>query len=586
MRVLEAAFRHFRGFRETTLTPRGHVVLVGEPGAGRTDVLEGLERVLSPELTRMRAPVETDFFETDTSKRAEVELVLGDLGLELEQVFFYALEVWDRTTAKVLDELPDPDAIDRSKHELVVRLCYRATWNSDSEQGEHWVDYPKLSEPAVGQFSRVSRADRLLLGFASLDTRSKALDIGARGGFRRLVERAGGSEFSAAIVELESSIRDASSEMTESSSIFPALLAVFSPVMGSLGLSDETLAESATFVPEGGSVSGLLRTLQLSLRTGISGIPLDVLKHGSTTNAVLQVAQGLALAGRGGVLAIDDFGEGMSGAMARHLASIVRKGSSQCWISTRRADAISAFQPEELIRLSRDGEGHRVVRYGAKPKSRAERRLARHLGLQLLPALASKALIVLEGNHDMDSYAAVAERLLEVESIPLPASMHIGIAHAGAVDGAGGASVVPELCKLAQSLGFRVIAVLDNDGEVEQAKKELAAALASAHCVIRLPAQFAVERALVAELGDATLRAALGELKEGFGAELPANVATMSGKPLEVAAAKIIKIQKGGLHLAFVESLPSAVVPPVARAVLGEAIGAANDRAKSGLISL
>ena len=95
MRIFRVDLRHF---------PAGHVVLVGEPGAGRTDLIEGLERVFSPEATRTRVPTELDFFRSDKSQRAEVEVVVGSLPESLEQVFLDHLEVWDREKREPVDE--------------------------------------------------------------------------------------------------------------------------------------------------------------------------------------------------------------------------------------------------------------------------------------------------------------------------------------------------------------------------------------------------------------------------------------------------------------------------------------------------
>jgi len=200
--------------------------------------------------------------------------------------------------------------------------------------------------------------------------------------------------------------------------------------------------------------------------------------------------------------------------------------------------------------------------------------------------MASRSIVVMEGVHDMAAYGAICERLLDVEGRPLPAASHVALVDAGAVEGAGGAGLVPDLCQLARGLGFRTIAVLDHDGDGEQAQKEVEAALANADCVVRLPAGHAVERALVFALGDVAIRAALDELRGGFGATLPADISSLSGEGLEKAAVRVIKAQKGGLHAQFVESLPAGVIPSEARAVVLAATGAATDRKKSGLIAL
>jgi recombinational DNA repair ATPase RecF len=65
--------RRFRGFEAATIVPAGRIVLVGEPGAGRSDLIEARDRVLSPDSTRGRLSSEFDFYGRDASRRAEVE---------------------------------------------------------------------------------------------------------------------------------------------------------------------------------------------------------------------------------------------------------------------------------------------------------------------------------------------------------------------------------------------------------------------------------------------------------------------------------------------------------------------------------
>jgi putative ATP-dependent endonuclease of the OLD family len=192
MRVVGLHVAGFRGWQVVTLMPAGHVLLVGEPRAGRTDLVEALRQVLDPEATR-NPPDEFDVFQpgpagsgdpndqqnhkeepgsdnpdsAGSSRRAAIEVILGDLGDDLQQHFYRRLELWDREAGQLVTE-SIPGEIDQQRHELVLRLCYRLQWNPDEGTGEHWVDYPKTSMPEDGVYDRARRADRLLLPFAAV----------------------------------------------------------------------------------------------------------------------------------------------------------------------------------------------------------------------------------------------------------------------------------------------------------------------------------------------------------------------------------------------------------------------------------
>ena len=271
------------------------------------------------------------------------------------------------------------------------------------------------------------------------------------------------------------------------------------------------------------------------------------------------------MSGNGDAVAVvDDFGESLDLSTAMHLAATYGSRFSQIWMSTRRGSVAEAFRPDELVRLIRPRKNAARVYQGSVPASRAERVAARHLALQLLPAVSSRTLVVLEGPHDRAGYAAVAARRFDVDGDPLLAADSIYLADAGAADRSGGAGAAVKLASFAADLGFQVVVVLDGDRAGDDA---VAAAAQVCHAVLRLPRGHAVERALVEGLDDGAVRKALESLAVGFGVELPAGVATASGDPLRRIACDVIK-SSGGLHAQFVELLPREVVPPVAAALL------------------
>ena len=104
MQVHRLDIRRFRGFELATIEPAGHVLLTGEPRTGRSNVIEGLDRVLSPESTRRTCRPSLISTSGTRVSRAEVEAVLGTLGEEVEQVFFDHLEAWDLEERQLLEQ--------------------------------------------------------------------------------------------------------------------------------------------------------------------------------------------------------------------------------------------------------------------------------------------------------------------------------------------------------------------------------------------------------------------------------------------------------------------------------------------------
>src|SRR5438309_3606157 len=105
MQVKSLRLVNFRGFRDAYIEPRSHVVLVGEPRAGRSDVIEALRRVFNADSTRFPLTEPLDFHAGNVARRAGVMVVIGGLGADLEQRFFDQLEVWDSQGRQLVPEL-------------------------------------------------------------------------------------------------------------------------------------------------------------------------------------------------------------------------------------------------------------------------------------------------------------------------------------------------------------------------------------------------------------------------------------------------------------------------------------------------
>jgi hypothetical protein len=490
--------------------------------------------------------------------------VLADLGEALEQHFFRRLELWD-TDDDMLVESSAAEDLDTTRHELVLRLCYRVRWNPEEGMGDHWVDYPKTSAPDDGTYDRARRPDRLMLPFIVLAP-GQPLTLRPGSAFRELLN-AGGDDLATALQTLSDAVDGATDGLSATKVVSTVLDDIFEPVRGTLDIDAATAVEDiVSFRAEGGSVAGLLRALQPALRLG-SPDPLPLRRHGSTTAAVLAAAEALVVADQAGaVVMCDDFGDQLDAAAAEHLARELRNSCDQLWMSTRRPEAARAFLPEETIRLSLC-TGERAAHQLVPPADKRELQVVRQLHLQLLPAMSSRVIVVFEGRHDVAALTAISQRRTNA---PTPAAYGVRF-----VEGGGHTEVI-KICKLARQLGFRVIAGLDFDKPGQGADTSFTEAQQVADDVVRLPERFAIERALVHGIPRQTLIDAFTELDQQWQLGL-AGMDQLTDPELETRAVKAL--HKHGLHAHYVYLLPETAPPDVAVRFLDQAVELARGAA-------
>lgn len=576
MYIRQLIIRQFRGFGDLTLRPKRHVVLMGEPGAGRSGVIDALSRVLDPDAIRTITTTELDFHRRNTTNPIEIEVTIGGLNSELEQNFLDNLEVWNLVTDQLVEEGETPENITGEDQEWVLRLAYRGQWLADQERCEEWVYYPKHSDPASQSFTRVRLTDIEQLGFTHLRYESgRILDLGTRGAFRRIVEKSSGSDFAAAITQYVQEVANAAGRFTASDQVKKALDDVIASMREILRVQPEDVSQLVKFSPEGGSPSGLLRSLGPAIDFGNGAGALPAWRQGSTISALFRLAESLTLSsGSQNVIAIDDLGDGMDPASATHFGARIRSTGGQAWITTRLPSVAEIFEPAEVIRLCRAPDGTRFARQGSAPTTKSEMIAAKHWHRNLLPVLSYHSVIVVEGPQDLAALHTLAICLFNAGMSPLPAAHSVAIISAGAT-GSGGYANVMRLTAAAREMGLRAVGVVDGDTSAE-AIQFLKDHANDADAVIRLPDGAAIELAIVHGVTDTTMRKALSDVSAA--ANLPAipGLDSMPEKELETQAIGYIK--KNALHAAFIEALPVDNLPPLARTLLENAVLAAREQ--------
>lgn len=568
MFVSRIRVQRFRGFEAAELRLDGHVAVLGEPRAGRSDLLLALRRVLHPRSTNVRLDP-LDIHHPTTDDLTEVEVSLTDLGEDLEQLLDARLELLNPETG-----LPATKN-DEQEPELGVRLCYRARYDDETDTGEHWVDWARDSDPANDSFARTRRVEREALPVAWVQS-DAPLQVRAEGAFRALMDGARPDSVREALDGLMGDVAEATEIFSQSEAVSETVTDVLDAGVATLlGVYDPA---DVSFVAEDGSLAGLLRALRPALDLDEGGT-LPLTSHGSTARAIVAnseaVAAAKSAAKQGLVVVADDFGDTLDAAGAEHLALRLRRASSQIWISTRRADPLRAFKPEEVIRLTRS-HGSREQHRLAPSSDRKVRRARRDLLPHLLAGCTSQTVVLVEGPHDVEGLEAVARWMVWLgrdEGDLSSRSMRL----LSAPGETGGKDRLADLARLANELGFHVRAVVDNDSpgadedlydELEELTEQL----------IVLPERTAIERALVYGLDAPALRKAIRGLVSGYGLVtadwgLPdlADLDHTDGPALAraVLSRNLLK-KKPGLHAPWVQALPRGDLPPIAEAVLRE----------------
>lgn len=564
MLITRVQVTNFRGWGDLDLRPRSHALVIGEPRAGRSDLIAAVTRVLDPRSTRVQ-PTTGDIHQDMSTGAvvmanfAEVEVTLAQLPADVELEADGALE-----------PLSDDGTVDGSGNAnpaapLGLRLAYRVSYDATTDSLDHRVFYPMASDPTVDKYVRVPTAVREMLPVVFLDA-SRPLQLRAEGVLRRLVTDHDPVNATAALQALEADVAVAASGMSTSAAIQAVLDAVLDQDGPARRIGDSPVsAADIQFLPEDGSLAGLLRAVQPVLRLDQAG-PLPLASHGSTTAAALSAAEALLLcAAITGALVIgDDVGEGLDGPTTEHLTGALRGVSPQVWLTTRRADAARAFETNEVIRLTRH-TGTRLVHQVSPPGDRKEASVHRHIQGQLLPALTATTLTVCEGRHDLSAFSAADRRHL---ATALPLAAHgVRLISADFGDG-GGTTQIPLVAGLAKQLGYRVVALVDGD-PAKYAATTLIQIEAACDAVVRLPTSMAVERAILAGATAAHIRAAASVFPT-FGQPDP----TLGRGDDDVADAVMNLLHKKGLHEQFFTALvdETGVLPAVMEFVLDNVV--------------
>jgi putative ATP-dependent endonuclease of OLD family len=571
----------FRGFSEFTTRLRAHAVLVGEPGAGRSDLIEAIVRVLDQDYYRSRRADELDFHNLDSSEPATVELVIGALSDAAIDALAMLLELWDRETGQVVAELADPADFDEARHEWVVRIGYQM-WIREDGRLDEIVHWPKAAAP--GREPRPVRpADRAYLPFLwQRGISARPLDLGGRGDLRDLIDAQAGESFDEAVERFLAEVSDAAARFSAQERIRDALTAVLAPLRDVRRYEPDLPAEDVLrFLPDGGATSGLLRTLGAALTLQQGPALLPATRHGTTALAGLRAGLMIAAAHQldDPIVVIDDLSADLDPPLARHLAGSLRPTAGQLIVAARSASITDVFEPEEIVRLSWL-DGDRVAHLGRRPVDRPDRIAQRYFATQIAPALSASAVVIVEGIHDRLALDAIVLRATTEGGAPSFAGAAIEVIEAN-----GNGEIVKVAAQCA-ALGIYTIALYDNDAAPgAPVPRHVTEGAGVANVVLYLPPRTGIERILTGDVPDADLVATLDALSAALpDVTLPAGFERLTGRDLGRVAVDALHDRSGSVHAAFVRVLPT--LGPVSLALVSRLHTLATGRGEAGIVEL
>jgi hypothetical protein len=574
---------HFRGFAAFETVLRDHAVLVGEPGAGRSDLLEAIGRVLDPDSLRQRRGSEMDFANADVSEDVFIELTIINLTPAITTALTRYLEVWDTYDDELRSAFTRGEVFDPDRHLVAVRFGYRL-W-SDADQLHETIYWPKFADRAAGLYPPVRQIEREQIPFLfqrGLGTRP--LDLAPRGDFRNAIsQQPAAAGFAAAVETFMASVEAGAAVFAADPAVSSALEEVLREVRQARRLHETRPAtDILTFLPDGGSEAGLLRTLEAAAT--IDGAPpnLPMSRHGASLLAAMRGGLLAAAASRveGTIVVVDDLGGEIDPHLARHLAARIRDAAGQLIAATRSGLVVEAFAPDEVLRLHMTA-GVRSASAGQRPRSKPQRLAARYYARYLVPALHASSVVIVEGHTDRLGFGTLADKARDERRLGSFDAAGVAIIEAGTNGQA------PRLAEAARALGIFAIVLLDNEaGAPAAGDPVVASCVAAADAVVRLPPRVSVERALLNGVPDAELVRVFQEIDLAVGGlTLPTGWERLAGAALVTALARVMHDRTGSVHAIYVEALDPTLLPPVGLHALEEVLRIARNRA-TGLVEL
>lgn len=560
MRVRRLTIKNFRGVSEGMVGFTSHTLLVGGNNIGKSTVCEALDLVLGPERL-FRRPIidEHDFHKGRylSSDNKPIEIIIQALIIELseeaERRFQRHLRRWDDKNGVFVDETgAGPEGTDQPGTVWALPVVFIGRYDpvEDDFIGNTFFDHPveevddeDPAEQLLGNGRKVfGRDQKRLCGFIflrALRTGSRALSV-QRGSLLDTVLRLGGSGLSEMWVETLSSLRQLAPAIGEIEQLKGIRTEIRNRMAKFINLSagDDATAFFASDLTRG-HLRDVVR-LFLATQPAAHQVPFQRVGTGSVNLLVFALLTLIAdLKGKQSVIfAMEEPEIALPPHTQRRVGQFVLSEMGQAIVTSHSPYIIEQFEPEQIVALSRDGDGmlsSRTVQLGQiKPKRyRRERR-------QMAEAILGRGVLVVEGATEAALFPVASDVM---EKALGQAYEHIDLAGVSVLN-ADGDTAVPGYGPFFTMLGKPVFGLYDK--QPAPPTPDVAAQLAQFTQVWEAPAK-GIENLLVQEMPVETLRRFLESVKDrdDYPADKGVITPDMDDEAIKALAKKVLKVRKG-----------------------------------------
>lgn len=465
MRVCRLTIENFRGVSKAELHFSGHTLLIGGNNVGKSTVCEALDLVLGPDRLNRTPPVEEfDFHNAnylaedgESAIPLRIEAVLIGLTDELTAICAVNLEFWNDKDKRILGQ-GEIAAVDGQDVKPCLRLITVGRYDIEDDQFVARTIYGRSDDDPEDEPRSVPQKVKRSIGFLYLRT--------IRTGSRALSLERG------TLLDNILRLKEARKGMWEG--IRKRLAGLDPPIDAEateLGpILDEIETRLAEYIAPGGEgratrlfVSQLTRehlrksiAFFLTMGEGEVAVPFQMSGTGTLNTLVLALLTFIAELKSDVIFAMEEPEIALPPHTQRRITNYLLTETSQCFVTSHSPYVIERFEPEGILKVTRNGEGELFGVPIKLPVNMKAKNYRQNLRRSIAEALLSRGVIVGEGVTEKDALLAVAQAMEEHDENLFP----LDVAGVCVLD-AGGDGNLEKLGSFFKEVGIPAFAFYD-----------------------------------------------------------------------------------------------------------------------------